>query len=127
MASEMKSSTVLLNDLIFEIEASLAGTVARPGMQGKERRKPDGKKPALSHVPTVEKAPVTINSLDLRVGLITKCEQYTEKLYTEEIEVRVYKCLNSLHIAIFKSTPHLLNQWYSVQKCGEEGNLLITP
>ena len=102
----------LLNDLIFEVEASLAASdVSTVSGGGQKKPQPASKKPSpssssapASNPPVApsqasaaapasatpsEKAPVTVNSLDLRVGLIRTCKKHetAEKLYCEEIDV----------------------------------------
>ena len=86
-----KSATEMLNDLIFELEASLPrGSVVNNAAKEKREKKEKKEKPIEGEIKKnsnqVEKAPLTINSLDLRVGLITSVQKYTEKLYTEDIE-----------------------------------------
>ena len=88
-----KSATEMLNDLIFELESSLPGGGASDDDTKEKKQshmKEKKEKPAVVETKKnpnqTEKAPLTINSLDLRVGLITSVEKYTEKLYTEEIE-----------------------------------------
>lgn len=95
-----KGAVELLNDMIFELEASLAvsnvsscSAVAAPAASApptQEKTQQQQKKaPAPIAPATEEKAPITVNSLDLRVGLIRTCKKHetAEKLYCEEIDV----------------------------------------
>ena len=107
-AFQDKSATEMLNDLIFELESTLlAGDGSRSSSSSssgdskanvknikektsekkeKEKSKEKVSGESKKNPNQVEKAPLTINSLDLRVGLITNVEKFTEKLYTEDIE-----------------------------------------
>eukprot|EP01031_Cornospumella_fuschlensis_P030528 gene30528-36895_t len=95
----MKTALQLLDDLISELEICCADIpkVSVGAEQGKSEEKPEkSAKPAKAKKPTTA-APanppvateVNINSLDIRVGVITKVEKHptAEKLYIEEIDV----------------------------------------
>lgn len=95
----MSSATELLNDLIFELETSLlAGQTSAKASSAKTRddhpKDSKGKDNAKDSKPknsgkAEEKSPLSVNSLDLRVGVIRNCVKHetAEKLYCEEIDV----------------------------------------
>ena len=95
--ADLRSSTDLLNDLIFELETSLStDNAGNAGAKaGKVNKKGDSKpasKAAAAAAPVpvaAEKSALTVNGLDLRVGVIRTCVKHetAEKLYCEEIDV----------------------------------------
>lgn len=98
-----KSSTDLLNDLIFELESSLldgnTAAVAQPTSAVKKQQQRTQDQPKkekatggggeVTPAKPVEKGPLTVNHLDLRVGKILTCIKHAtaETLYCEEIDV----------------------------------------
>lgn len=92
-----KSAVQLLDDLIAELENSVqAASVAPAASSSSSSAKPASSKskqapaqPKNDPKPAAEKDAITINAIDLRVGIIRKvCKHDTaEKLYCEEIDV----------------------------------------
>lgn len=91
-----KSAVQLLDDLIAELEnavqsssvTSAPSSSNKQPVAAKEKVKPE-KKEKSAPKPAEQKDAITINSIDLRVGIIRKvCKHETaEKLYCEEIDV----------------------------------------
>eukprot|EP01038_Epipyxis_sp_PR26KG_P013755 gene13755-18448_t len=100
MSSLKPSSFQLLNELIVEIESSIdhdipeVKTVDNGGkkLTSNETNKQNKNKKGIDPTPTAntsQSASITVNSIDLRVGLIQKVVKHAtaEKLYCEEIDV----------------------------------------
>jgi len=93
MSSSSKSSRQLLDDLIAEIEVSTTGNKAtkkendKPKSENKKEKGARREKPAPA--PTAADEPISVNSIDLRVGkIVSVCKHETaDKLYCEMIDV----------------------------------------
>ena len=82
-----KTALDFVNELIFELEAATASSV--PSNAAAATAVPSASTSAAVPMKDADKEELTVNSLDLRVGLIRKVWRHetAEKLYCEEIDV----------------------------------------
>jgi aminoacyl tRNA synthase complex-interacting multifunctional protein 1 len=92
-SSSSKSARQLLDDLIAEIEVSTPGIKEENKGSKDDKSKEKKEKPAKREkpvpAPTAADEPISINSIDLRVGVIVGVTKHetADKLYCEEIDV----------------------------------------